>query len=329
MLDAFEDGVWFVDLAGVSEGAFIEHTVAAALDLRQQPPASIMQVVSSYLRPRHLLLVLDNCEHVIADCARIADALLADASRLTILATSREPLAIDGEMVWSVPPLSLPEPSDDDNPAEAIEQCEAVRLFLARAAGGRFDVSPDAREPARRRRSVPAARRRAAGDRAGCGAAEGVDGRADSRSARRSVRAAATRQLHGAAAAARARSQRGLELRACWPHPSGSSFSGSQCFPVEGRSSIVEDVCADEGVARHRVLPLLANLVNKSLVTVEDDWSGERRYRYLETIRQYASRRLRESGDAERLGARHLAAHLDLSRGAWNPGWLEAKTGSG
>ena len=313
VLDAFEDGVWFVDLAGVSEGAFIEHTVAAALDLRQQPPASVMQVVSSYLRPRHLLLVLDNCEHVIADCARVADALLAEASRLTILATSREPLAIDGEMVWSVPPLSLPEPPDDINPAEAIEQCEAVRLFLARAGA----VDSTFRLTHTNRRAVVDLCRRL----------DGVPLAIELAAARLKVltveqirdRLADRFELLQRDSFTAPPRQRALEASVDWSYelltaPERLVFQRFAVFSGGGTIDIVEDVCADEGVARHQVLPLLANLVNKSLVTVEDDWSGERRYRYLETIRQYASRCLRESGDAERLGARHLTAHLDLAR---------------
>ena len=132
LIDTFDDGVWFVELSGVAEAALIEQSIASALDLRQQPPASLLQLVSGFLRSRRALLILDNCEHLIADCARIADALLTAASGLTILATSREPLAIDGEAVWSVPPLSLP--PADDQPVDAIEECESVRLFLARAA---------------------------------------------------------------------------------------------------------------------------------------------------------------------------------------------------
>ena len=326
LVDTFDDGVWFVDLSGVSEAALIAQSVASALDLRQQPPASLLQLVSGFLRLRRALLILDNCEHLIADCARIADALLTGAPGLTILATSREPLAIDGEAVWPVPPLSLP--SVDDQPLDAIEECESVRLFLARAAA----VDPTFR--------ITDANRSAAVDI--CRQLDGVPLAIELAAARLTV--LSVEQIRERLADRFALLQRGsftapprqraLEASVDWSYdllaaPERLMFQRLAVFPGGATIDTVEEVCAGDGVARDQILPLLTHLVNKPLVTVDDDPSGDRRYRYLETIRHYAGRRLQESGDADRLGARHLAAHLDLARraepgliGAEQPVWL-------
>ena len=318
LVDTFDDGVWFVDLSGVSEAALIEQSVASALDLRQQPPASLLQLVSGFLRPRRALLILDNCEHLIADCARVADALLTGAPGLTILATSREPLAIDGEAVWPVPPLSLP--PADDQPLDAIEECESVRLFLARAT---------AVDPAFR---ITDANRSAAVDI--CRQLDGVPLAIELAAARLTVlsvdqvceRLADRFALLQRGSFTAPPRQRALEASVDWSYdllaaPERLMFQRLAVFPGGGTIDTVEEVCAGDGVARDQVLPLLTHLVNKSLVTVDDDPSGDRRYRYLETIRHYAIRRLQESGDADRLGARHLAAYVDLARRA-EPGLM-------
>lgn len=318
LIDTFDDGVWFVELSGVAEAALIEQSIASALDLRQQPPASLLQLVSGFLRSRRALLILDNCEHLIADCARIADALLTAASGLTILATSREPLAIDGEAVWSVPPLSLP--PADDQPVDAIEECESVRLFLARAA------------------AVDSAFRITDGNRSAtvdiCRQLDGVPLAIELAAARLTVlsveqireRLADRFALLQRGSFTVPRRQRALEASVDWSYdllavPERLVFQRLAVCAGGGTIDTVEEVCAGDGIARDQILPLLTQLVNKSLVTVDDDPSGDRRYRYLETIRHYASRRLQESGDADRLGARHLAAHLDLGRRA-EPGLM-------
>jgi non-specific serine/threonine protein kinase len=318
LMDTFDDGVWFVDLSGVFDAALIEQSVASALDLRQQPPASLLQLVSGFLRPRRALLILDNCEHLIADCARIADALLRGAPGLTILATSRESLAIDGEAVWPVPPLSLP--SADDQSIDAIGECESVRLFHARAA---------AVDPAFR---ITDANRSATVDI--CRQLDGVPLAIELAAARLTVlsvdqireRLADRFALLQRGSFTAPPRQRALEASVDWSYdllaaPERLVFERLAVFPGGATIDTVEEVCAGDGVARDQVLPLLTHLVNKSLLTVDDDPTGDRRYRYLETIRHYAGRRLQESGGADRLGARHLTAHLDLARRA-EPGLL-------
>jgi hypothetical protein len=110
LLDRYPDGVWWVDLAPLSEHALVPHAVASALGIHEQPGRPLMDTLSEYLRPKTLLLVLDNAEHLLSACASLADALLRRSSNLRILATSREALRIEGEHIYPVSPLSLPPP---------------------------------------------------------------------------------------------------------------------------------------------------------------------------------------------------------------------------
>ena len=129
---AYPDGVWFVGLAPLADAALAPHAIAAVLGVREQAGAPILETTQEALRARRLLLVLDNCEHLVDACARVAEALLHACPRVTILATSREPLNIAGETVWPVPPLSVPAPTESRSPDELLGY-EAIRLFVERA----------------------------------------------------------------------------------------------------------------------------------------------------------------------------------------------------
>jgi predicted ATPase/DNA-binding XRE family transcriptional regulator len=133
----------FVQLAPVADGALVSSAVASTLGVRDQPGRTILQTLGAVLGSRRLLMVLDNCEHVLNACAELADTLLPTCRELRILATSREPLALTGEVVWSVPGLSLPDPQSPT--PGAMNEAEAVRLFTerARAALPAFVLRPD------------------------------------------------------------------------------------------------------------------------------------------------------------------------------------------
>ena len=135
LLDRFRDGIWVVDLAPLSESSLVPQTVASVLDVREGPNRAIGDALSHYCRNRQVLLVLDNCEHLISACAQLAEGLLRDAARLCILATSREGLGIPGEIVWRVPSLSLPDPLQPAS-AETLLQYDAVAA-VRRARGCR------------------------------------------------------------------------------------------------------------------------------------------------------------------------------------------------
>jgi non-specific serine/threonine protein kinase len=311
--DDFEDGVWLVDLAALSEPALIAESVASALDLRQQSSGSLEDVIASFLRPRRLLLLVDNCEHLIGGCARLVDTMLTSAPRLVVLATSREPLGVDGEVVWPVPPLSLPETSGGST-LEAVASCEAVRLFLDRAAS----VDPTFR----------LTRTNAAALTDLCRHLDGVPLALELAAARLNVlsieqildRIADRFALLSRESYTALPRQRALEASVEWSYdllaaPEQALLRCLSVFAGGWTLDAAEQVCSGEDIPREQVLPVLASLVNKSLVAVDDDAEG-RRYRFLETVRQYASRRLHAAGDADRVRERHFASVLDLARRA-------------
>ncbi len=132
MVEGFEDGVWWVELAALSDPKLVPGALASALGVREAPDRSPTEALVEHLKPRKTLLVLDNCEHLVEGCAVLADALLRACPELRILATSREPLRIAGEAIGTVPSLSLPDP-ERLPPTGELARYEAVRLFVERA----------------------------------------------------------------------------------------------------------------------------------------------------------------------------------------------------
>ena len=139
LLDGTGDGVWFADLAPLRDPDLVAVTVADVLGVRLEPGRPVLDTVVEAVGGRSLLVLLDNCEHVIGACAKLADALLRGCPNLALLATSREPLGIDGERVYRVPSLGVP--ADGDDPG-AIRASEAVRLLADRAAAQGGDAGP-------------------------------------------------------------------------------------------------------------------------------------------------------------------------------------------
>jgi non-specific serine/threonine protein kinase len=313
-LPRFEDGAWVVELTPLSEANLVTQTVATVLGVREGSTRSLRDSVLEHLQHRHLLLVLDNCEHVIGACAELAEALVRGAPHLRILATSREGLGISGERVRYVPPLSLPDTSRSLSP-EALLEFEAARLFVERATA----VDPTLRVCPRnvatianichRLDGIPLAIELAAA-RVNVLSVEEINIRLDDR----------FRLLTGGSRTSVAR-QRTLEGTVDWSYDLLSAterrvlcelsvFSGG--WSVEA----AEKVCSGGGLERGEVLDLLSHLVGKSLVVVEDDGRGERRFRYLETVRQYGRDRLVRSGETERMRNRHLEFFFDLAQRA-------------
>jgi predicted ATPase/DNA-binding winged helix-turn-helix (wHTH) protein len=313
-LDGFRDGVWLVDFTPLSAPDLVPQTVASAFDVRPGPGRSFHQALSDYFRGRHVLLVLDNCEHVISACAGFVEPLLQEAPRLTILVTSRERLAIAGETVWRVPSLSLPD-SQKPTSVDTLERGEAVRLFLERAAAvdpGFALTSGNAATVAdvcRRLDGIPLAIELAAA-RLNVLTIEQIYSRLNDR----------FRLLTGGSRTAVAR-QRTLEAAVDW---SSDLLSEAErrllrrlsVFAGGWTIETAEDVCSDAAVDRHAVLDLLSRLVDKSLIVVDNEAAGNRRYRFLETVRQYSRERLTESGETAGIRNRHLAIFLDLARRA-------------
>jgi len=312
--DQFSDGVWTVDLAPLSEPALVTQTVASALDVREGQNRSLIEALSDYLRPRQLLLLLDNCEHLITACAQLVETLLRAAPRLHILVTSREALGVDGEAVWRVPSLALPDPAQP-LAAETVSQCEAVHLFVdrARLVQPAFAVTESnaktVAEICRRLDGIPLAIELGAA-RLKVLSVEQIHARLEDR----------FRLLTGGSRTALAR-QRTLEAAMNWSYELLSEVERQllcrlSVFPGGWTLEAAEDVCAGDGLDTMDILDLLSHLVDKSLVIVDDSATGDRRHRFLETVRQYGREHLLQSGEAAQWRDRHLAFFEQLARRA-------------
>ncbi|MGB9306385.1 MAG: LuxR C-terminal-related transcriptional regulator [Mycobacterium sp.] len=302
----FRDGAWYVDLAPITAAEVVPVTFARALGLPDHPGRSTMDTLSRFVPDRHLLIVLDNCEHLLDACAELLGTLLAAAPRLTVLATSREPVNVTGEVIWQVPSLSLAD--------------EAIELFAQRARLARpeFAVTEDnskaVTEICRRLDGMPLAIELAAARVRALSLTEIVDSLHDR-----------FRLLTGGSRTA-VRRQQTLRASVDWSHALLTEterilFRRLAVFLGGFDLQAAQAVCGDSGVERYQVLDQLTLLVDKSLV-VADDSSGRTRYRLLETVRQYAMEKLSESGEADAVRSRHrdhytsIAALLDEPAGA-------------
>ena len=146
-LERFPDGAWLVELAPLSDPGLVPQTVATVLGLKEEPGKPIIQTLTEYLKDKRLLLLLDNCEHLLDGCAQLADALLRQCPQVTVLASSREALGIGGEQAYRVPSLSLPDPKQAHTPA-SVAPFEAVQLFIDRALLARPDFQVTAQNAA-------------------------------------------------------------------------------------------------------------------------------------------------------------------------------------
>ncbi|MGH2601998.1 MAG: ATP-binding protein, partial [Dehalococcoidia bacterium] len=328
LLWAYPHGVWFVELAALADPALVPRTVAAALDLQTAEPRPPVEALKEFLRPRSLLLVLDNCEHLPAACAELVETLLRACPNLEVLTTSRAPLGIGGEAVWQVPPMALPPVAWESRVHHAqgardidLPTPDSVRLFVARARLYRpeFDLSVTnaeaVAEVCRRLDGIPLAIELAAA-RVRALSVEQIAVRLEDR----------LRLLTGGSRTALPRHQ---TLRAAldWSH----DLLTEEERALLRRLSVFAggfELEAAEHVEAADVLDVLTSLVDKSLVIAEEQ-GGIVRYRLLETVRQYAGEKLDESGEVAATRDRHLDWYLALAqsaagayRGPHEPAWL-------
>ena len=307
LLQSFTDGVWLVELAPLADAVLIPQSIAAIFGLRELPNLPLIDLVMDYLRAKQILLILDNCEHLIEACAKLCADVLHVCPELKIIASSREALGIQGETVYRVPSLSLPDPVHLTR--EALMESESVRLFVERASAvqSRFSLTdqnaPSVAQICHRLDGIPLALELAAA-RVAVFAPEQISARLDNR----------FKLLTGGNRTALERHQ---TLRALidWSYDllsveeqtllrRLSVFAGGWTFEA------AEAVCADLDV-----LTLLTQLVNKSLVMV-DDQGESTRYHLLETIRQYARDKLLEAGESEQTRTNHLDFFLQFAEHA-------------
>jgi predicted ATPase/class 3 adenylate cyclase/DNA-binding CsgD family transcriptional regulator len=306
LADEFDDGVWYVDLAPITDPKLVGVTVARALGLPDQPGRSTMDTLLRFVRDRQMLVVLDNCEHLLDASAELVVAMLSAAPRLTLLATSREAIGVAGEMSWRVPSLSL--------------DGEAIDLFTDRARHARPDFTLTADNAATvgeicaRLDGVPLAIELAAARVRALSLAEILDSLHDR-----------FRLLTGGARTA-VRRQQTLRASVDWSHalltePERVLFRRLAVFLGGFDFDAAQAVTGGGDVQRYQVLDQLTLLVDKSLV-VADDSGGRTRYRLLETVRQYALEKLGESGEADTVRTHHrdhytsMAALLDAPAGS-------------
>lgn len=322
LLDAFPNGVWFADFAPLVEARLVPYIVAGILGLRenvdetadgaplQAPSEDITPRMIDHLRDSQVLLILDNCEHVLSACTDLAAHLTQSCPRVSIITTSREPLGVAGELTWRIPSLAMPDPEETPS-VEALSQYEAVRLFIERALSVRPDFTVD-------KENAPAIAQI-------CYRLDGIPLAIELAAARVNVltpdQIAARledrfRLLTGGTRTALPRQQT-LQALADWSYQllnneeqgllrRMSVFFGG--FSIEA----AEDICSGEEIEPQQILDLLTQLVDKSLLIAEVGGESAR-YRLNETMRQYGLNKLIAAGEAETFRIRHRDWFLELA----------------
>ena len=327
LVEGYEDGIWLTELASLTDPSVVPQAVASTLGIREQPGRSPTETLSGYLQSRKVLLVLDNCEHLVEACAQLAEALLRSCPELRILATSREDLGIVGEVAWPVPSLSLPDLRRLPD-AGSLSRYESARLFLERTVAVKPSFAlternaPAVAQVCYRLDGIPLAIELAAA-RAKVLSVEQIADRLDDSFGLLSAGGRTAMPRH-----------RTLHAAMDWSHELLSweervLFRRLSVFAGDFTLEAAEPVCSGEDLERDEVLDLLSHLVDKSLVNMRDE-SGEARYRLLETVWQYAREKLSESGEAGQFRERHAGYYQALAeeaepelKGAGQVAWVE------
>ncbi len=316
----FADGVWFVEVASLSDPQLIPQAVASALYVREVARQPVLDMLMGYLVTREMLLVIDNCEHLVTACARFIETLLRKCPTLRILATSREVLGITGEVAWLVPPLSLPAQQPWRNPLSAqdalsnYQTSESVQLFVARATSSspEFQLTEEnaawVAEICRQLDGIPLAIELAAA-RVRSLSVQQIAQRLDDR----------FHLLIGGSRTAPPRQQT-LAKTLDWSYVLLSAAEQQvlqrlAVFAGGATLEAAESVCQG-GVESADVLDTLSHLVDKSLVLADKPERGETRYRLLETIRQYAFEKLQAAGGSEESRNDHFGYFLRWAEAA-------------
>ncbi|MGI9122385.1 MAG: tetratricopeptide repeat protein [Rubrobacter sp.] len=314
LVGTYKDGVWLVELAPLSEGALVPQVMAATLGVQEQPGRPLQESLLDALGDKETLLILDNCEHLLDAAARLTVALLDSCSRLRVLATSREPLGVTGELGWPVPSLSAPG-TQQSLTVEELGGYESVRLFADRASKRHpgFELTSE--------NATAVARV--------CVGLEGIPLAIELAAARIGMLSAAQiserlgHSLKLLTDGDQRVDHRHQTLRAAleWSfellgEPEQALFRRLAEFAGGFTLDAAESVGVGEGIDQEDVLELLSVLVDKSLVVAEENWEQGARYRLLEPVRQYAREKLGVSGEAEAVGRRHAEFFLALAEEA-------------
>jgi non-specific serine/threonine protein kinase len=317
LMDAFPDGVWFVELAPISDAALLPNAVNHALGVSAGARRSHEDALQEFLRTKQLLLLIDNCEHLIEACARLTHQLLVQCPQLKVLATSREALSVPGEVTFAVQPLAVPDPSSfriDPTALQTASENESVRLFIDRARAVRPDFTitmsnaTAVAEICLRLDGIPLAIELAAARAKALGPQE-ILSRLDDR----------FRLLTGGGRAVLPRQQT-LRATIDWSYdlltePERALFRRLSVFAGGCTLAAAEVVGNARGSAAASVLDLLSHLVDKSLVIAREG-GVESRYNLLETVRQYGDTRLREADESGLARDAHLGYFLQFAKAA-------------
>jgi predicted ATPase/DNA-binding CsgD family transcriptional regulator len=325
--EGFEEGVWLVELAPLADPSLVAQAVASTLGVREQPGRSLTEMLSGYLGSKKLLLVLDNCEHLIEACAALAETLLRFCPGLCVLATSREALGITGEVAWPVPSLSLPDLRRMPD-IGSLPEYESARLFVERTVA----VTPTFTLTEQNASTVAQV----------CYRLDGIPLAIELAAARTKVLSVEeiSERLDDCfgllASGSRTAMPRHRTLHATmdWSHEllgrkERALFRRLSVFAGDFALEAAESVCVGEDLERDEMLELLSHLVDKSLVVVREQ-DGQTRYRLLETVHQYGGEKLEESGEAGQVQERHARYYLTLAeeaepelKGEQQVAWLE------
>ena len=306
VLDQHPDGIWLVELASLSDPGLVPQVIASTLGVREEPARALRATLVDHVQGKHMLIVLDNCEHLVSACAEIVDAIGRTSQHVRMLVSSREPLGVAGEVLLRLPPLAVP--AAPTSSADRVNESEAVRLFVDRvkAVKAEFAITDDnasaVAEICRRLDGIPLAIELAA-----------------TRVKALSVRQIAAhlnerfRLLTGGHRTALPRHQtlRGLidwsyELLA---EAERAVFRRLSVFAGGWTLEAAQAVCPGEGIDSFDVIDLVSRLLEKSIVVMEEQGT-DTRYRMLETIRQYGLEKLAETTEGDRIRDRHRDFYL-------------------
>ncbi len=309
-MQKFPDGVWVAELAPVLAPERVANALMAAVGLRDERGRDTTETVVAHFRSREALVVLDNCEHIIAAAAALAAELLKGCGGLRVLATSREPLRIAGESVWQLPPLALPD--DGLTSLAEMAQADAIALFCERAGEAKVGFGLD--------------NENAGPVKAICSRLDGVPLAIELAAARvrtlplEAIADRLNRSLHLLSKGARDAADRQASLRGAvaWSHDLLNDdervlFRRLSVFAGGFSLEAAESVCAGEMLRPQDVVDTLDGLVDKSLVTLGDRRAGEHRYRLLEIIRAFAAEQLEDAGEESGLAMRHASYYASLA----------------
>jgi len=322
LVGKFKHGTWFVDLASLDEASFIPDKIASTLNINKQSKETILDSLTAYLLTCQILIILDNCEHLVAGCAEIAESLLQKSPELHILTTSRELLGIPSEVTWVVPPLTLPsqetssKSANQKNILKQVQDSESVQLFVERARSKNpdftltVDNSESIAEICNRLDGMPLAIELASAQVRSLSVQE-ITQRLNQR----------FQFLTSGSRNAPLR-QRTLMAAIDWSYTllttkEQAMLQRLSIFTGGASLEAMEVVCIGGEIGSVDVLEIISHLVDKSLVTASRLKRGETRYRLLETIREYALGKLVESQGMESIKDRHLDYYLQLAEELW------------